>query len=148
MTDVFTQQFLVETWIAVGNKIDVLWNMFIAIHFAVFGFIFTITHNRSLRIHEKLVAMVAYSIFLYINFNALLSSYEFLQALTLQYQNSFLESTKLTPSLKAYIEGLDYSHKVGQLALTHGFGLVIVFFTLGFNDKILPLRKRSLTENN
>ena len=52
-----------SAFLDIGNKIDVLWNIFIAVHFGIFSLYYFITrqHGR-LNAYEKIVCGAAYYI--------------------------------------------------------------------------------------
>ena len=63
---------IVVSIIAVGDKIDVLWNIFIAVHFGMFTLYYvTFCGSYVLAWFDRIVTSISYAVFLYLNGNAL-----------------------------------------------------------------------------
>jgi hypothetical protein len=122
---------LLETWMDAGTKIDNLWSMYIVVHLGLFWFFFLV--HRPLLIVERIMAIGAYMGFGWINGNALIHSYNFLEAvrtdlIAAKLATEFSQASATLTMLK----GADYAGRDELILLTHGgaFTLVLVLFLL------------------
>ena len=60
------------------QKIDGTWNFFITIHLALLGALFLMP--RRISVPEKLVVLIAYAVFNYVNRSALIDAYDYQRA--------------------------------------------------------------------
>lgn len=122
---------LLETWMEAGTKIDNLWSMYIVVHLGLFWFFFLV--HRPLLIVERMIAVAAYVGFDWINGNALIHSYNFLEAVRrdLVLGKAAAEFTQ-APTTLAMLKSVDYAGRDQLILLTHGgaFLLVLVLFVL------------------
>lgn len=72
-----TPSELLEVAIAIGNRIDVQWGLFITVHLAIFGGIIYV--DRPLRLAEKTGALTMYYAFSILNFRVLQLQIDLLQ---------------------------------------------------------------------
>jgi hypothetical protein len=121
---------LLETWLSAGNKIDNLWQMYIVVHLGLFWFFFLV--HRPLLIIERIIAIFAYVVFAYINGNALINSYQFLEAVRLDLVAKFSREFAQAPETLKMLAAANYSGKDEVIWLTHigGFTLVLALFVM------------------
>ena len=129
---------LLTASISIGNKIDVLWNIFIAVHLAIFTLYHFVTRGGILLTRsEKILAGSSYFVFLLLNGNALNSSYTLLSEIDiyLQYVLSLPENAAIF--FRYYYLTLDYSLRPGVVIATHVFAFAVVMFGVVFRQKWL-----------
>jgi hypothetical protein len=113
--------------IAIGSKVDVLWNIFIGIHFAIFTLYHLITRRGfNMSVHERLVCGLSYSVFIFLNGNALRSSYQLLAAIDMYLQRllSLPENSEIT--FGTYYQTIDYSTRPTLVLVTHSLAFLAV----------------------
>ncbi|WP_349357417.1 hypothetical protein [Stappia sp.] len=128
----------IEFYIEIGDKIDTLWNMFIAIHIAAFGFIFlSRRHKNFLTI---LFCLIGYGFFSYINMNALVSSYELLNYIIFDIK-IMVESGIFNGDHKSisYLISKDYSNRRLTVLYIHIIAFIFIIYILfsGWRPKFI-----------
>lgn len=122
-----TLQDIISDLIGVGNKIDVLWNIFIAAHFAILALYYVLSRgDYYLTLTEKIALVLAYSIFLYLNGAALISSYEFFNALNFEAKALLVTLSKDLVYLNKYVTRLDLSNRPIVVVVVHSFAFLLV----------------------
>jgi hypothetical protein len=121
---------LLEVWVDAGTKIDNLWSMYIVVHLGLFWFFFLV--HRPLLIVERLIAVFAYICFAYINGNALINSYTFLEALRTDLVSRFARDFNAAPETLKTLGSFSFDGRAEMIAITHlgGFVLVLTLFVL------------------
>ncbi len=135
-----TAQQLLESLLAVGTKIDNLWSMYIVVHLGVFWFFFLM--QRPLLFIERLMALLAYSIFAYINGMALIASYQLLEALRADAVLNFKDGFARTPETLRMMMSVDYSERDVLILLTHVGAWVFVALILLFRNSMIRYYRR------
>jgi len=126
--------------IAASDKIDVLWQLFIQVHIAVFALIFIKSKkfDETPRVWVRL-SFIAYAIFLGLNFISLFGAYENLTNLHLQLAQHVSEPSHIAflpthdllhPALKATWVNADFSSRKYLLMAIHGYAFVTIFAAL------------------
>jgi hypothetical protein len=106
--------------IAIGDKIDVLWNVFVTVHFGIFTLYYLITRlGFKLRIYERVVSITAYSVFLFLNGSALKASYQFLEALNSGIKELLQATSPPVLPLARFYETLNYSSRPSMVIVIH-----------------------------
>lgn len=121
---------LLETWMDAGTKIDNLWSMYIVVHLGLFWFFFLV--HRPLLIVERIIAIFAYVCFAWINGNALIHSYNFLEAVRVDIVTRTAREFAQAPETLRVLNNASYAGRDELIWLTHigGFGLVLILFVL------------------
>ncbi len=121
---------LLDTYVAAGTKIDNLWSMYIVVHLGLFWFFFLV--HRPLLIVERAIAIFAYVCFAYINGNALINSYRFLEAVRQDLIGRISRDLAQAPETLKTIAGVSYAGRDELIWITHvgGFALVLTLFVL------------------
>jgi hypothetical protein len=121
---------LLDTWLTVGGKIDNLWQMYIVVHLGLFWFFFLV--HRPLLIVERIIAVFAYVVFAYINGNALINSYQLLEAVRRDIVAKFSAQFAQAPETLRMLVTSNYEGRDEVIWLTHigGFTLVLALFVL------------------
>lgn len=121
---------LLEAWIDAGTKIDNLWSMYIVVHLGLFWFFFLV--HRPLLIVERAIAIFAYVCFAYINGNALIHAYQFLEAVRLDLVTRAAREFAQAPQTLRVISAVSFEGRDELIWLTHigGFVLVLTLFVL------------------
>lgn len=130
--------------IAIGNKIDVLWNIFIAVHFGIFTLYHFVTRKKfNLTYYERAVFVIAYSFFLFLNGNALRTSYRLLYEIDefLQMLLASPENTSIT--FAVYYNSIDYSARPILVVFTHLSAFTSVMLGVLFRHKLLRVRPQT-----
>lgn len=121
---------LLETWIEAGTKIDDLWSMYIVVHLGLFWFFFLV--HRPLLIVERIIAIFAYICFAYINGNALMNAYRFLEAVREDIVTRMTRDFAAAPRTLSVLSDVSYAGRDEVIWVTHmgAFGLVLILFVL------------------
>ena len=126
---------ILESIIAIGDKIDTLWNMFIGIHIAILGYFYVSKELPSP--YHKFVGSIAYLLFSIINLNALNSTYRFLGAMVDEYKMRYIETTEVTgPHLKNILLNMDYSNRYIVVYSIHLLAASLVFMSFFLSKKL------------
>lgn len=133
-------QQLLESLLDAGIKIDNLWSMYIVVHLGVFWFFFLM--QRPLLFVERLMALIAYSFFAYINAMALMSSYRLLEALRSDLVSNFRDAFAKTPELWRAMLSVDYSDREQLILFTHFGAWVFVALILLFRNSMIRYYRR------
>jgi len=139
-----TAQQLLDGLLAAGTKIDNLWSMYIVVHLGVFWFFFLM--QRPLLFIERFMALLAYSIFAYINGMALISSYRLLEAMRSDAVLNFRDAFARTPETLRMMMTVDYSDRDVLILLTHLGAWVFVALILLFRNSMIRYYRRHYPE--
>jgi hypothetical protein len=121
---------LLETLVNVGTQIDDLWSMYIVVHLGLFWFFFLV--HRPLLIVERAIAIFAYVCFAWINGNALINTYIFLEGVRQDLVSKMSRDFSLAPETLRVLSNTSYAGRDEVIWLTHigGFVLVLTLFVL------------------
>lgn len=100
-----------------SDKIDVLWNFFIWIHLAVLGGL--VLSNRPLTLLERLIAIVAYAAFSFVNYHALQDTYDYHAVLLAEIAGLKVDAATLGAQTVAYLRDWNMA---GRIALIMQYG--------------------------
>jgi hypothetical protein len=121
----FDQQTLATLIVGASQKIDVLWQIFIALHFGIFTLL--LFNKSELTIIAKGFALFGYSFIFSINFGALQGTYQILAGLHEQLRKDFGGvSEKFAPILRESFLSADFSSRHDWLYATHGIAFAMV----------------------
>jgi hypothetical protein len=134
-------QTLFQSLMAQGSKIDNLWSMYIVVHLGVFWFFFLM--HRPLLIVERIIAMLAYALFAFINGSALLSSYRLLEAMRLDIVQNFAGELAKSPLVLNALTQTTFEGRPNLILMTHGGALVFVALILAFRNSMITYYFRS-----
>lgn len=119
-------QELLQLIISQGYKIDTLWQIFITVHLAVFAFVFIYSQKfEETPFGWKALSYLGYLIFIGMNFNALVNSYEFLNALHLQFA-SIKNTENLSTQLVSILKNTNFNNRFYLLCGIHGFATIAI----------------------
>ncbi len=126
MEAAFDQQSITALMVGASAKLDVLWQIFILLHFGVFTLL--LIHQAVLNRWGQLAAALGYGFVMTINFLALTGTYRVLDALHQQFRNDFGGAVeKFVPALRDTFLNADLSGRPSLLFLSHGIaGLIVV----------------------
>ena len=130
-----TASVLLDAMVDTGNKIDNLWSMYIVVHLGLFWFFFLV--HRPLLLLERAVAVFAYGVFAFINGNALLSSYQLLEALRRDLIGGFASELAKAPETMSRISAADFSGRDELIMITHLGAFTVVALFLIFRNVII-----------
>jgi len=116
---------LLETWLSAGTTIDSLWSMFIVVNLGLFWFFFLV--HRPLLIVERMIAIAAYAGFAYINGNALINAYTFIEAVRRDLVLKFSRDFVTAPETLSVLNKASYAAREDVIYLTHMGGFILVF---------------------
>jgi hypothetical protein len=121
---------LLQACIDAGAKIDNLWSMYIVVHLGLFWFFFLV--HRPLLIVERIIAIFAYICFAYINGNALIQAYHFLEGVRRDLVTRFARDFAQAPETLQVLNSVSYAGRDELIWLTHigGFTLVLILFVM------------------
>lgn len=122
-----TAPAVLDLFVQTGNQIDSLWSMYIVVHLGLFWFFFLV--HRPLLFIERAIAIFAYAAFGIINGQALINTYNFLEAIRIDLINRFASELSQTPEISNALISLSYQGKDQLILITHGcaFGVVALF---------------------
>ncbi len=117
---------LLQTWVDAGSEVDNLWQMYIVVHLGLFWFFFLV--HRPLLIVERMIAIFAYGCFVYINGNALIHSYNLLEAMRVDLIGKMGRDFAQAPATLRMLEAVNYAERDKMILITHlgGFALVVI----------------------
>ena len=121
--------------ISAGSTIDTLWNTFIGVHFALIAAIYFL--NRDFTTMEKCLLIFAYCIFAWLNYGALVSSYQLYDTLVSDAKildPSSFDKFKLTHSL---LMSFNYSTRPKLVMSVHLFALAIVLAVVFLKNRVI-----------
>jgi hypothetical protein len=121
---------LLQAYTDGGAEIDNLWSMYIVVHLGLFWFFFLV--HRPLLIVERMIAIFAYVCFAYINGNALIHGYAFLEAIRSDLVTKAAREFSQAPETLRILSSVSYDGRDEMIWLTHigGFALVATLFAL------------------
>jgi hypothetical protein len=123
-------------FIAVGDGIDGLWNMFLTLHAAAFGTIFYLSTTPAREtILVRLCGTLLYSFFVFINGRAMLDSYKLIVALNEDLTNMLTTNQNVAPNLSLFIGQITYSDRHLMVYTVHGVAALIVIAGLWISSK-------------
>lgn len=128
--------------LAAGATIDTLWNIFIGVHFALITAIYFL--RRAFVVFEKLVICIAYALFAWFNYWALIASYKMYHTLVLDAQamnGAAVSSFRATFEL---LKGFDYSSKPQMVTFIHLIAAAIVLLAIFGSKQLSRLWQDSL----
>ncbi|MDX2265350.1 MAG: hypothetical protein NW215_10305 [Hyphomicrobiales bacterium] len=128
MTAGIDQSALIALIVGASSKLDVLWQLFIGLHFGVFALL--LIHKLTLTLPGRAVALAGYLMFLGINFNALAGTYTVLHAAHDQFRKDYGRAAAYAPTFKRSFVDADLSDRPQVLMFTHGFAFLIVAICL------------------
>lgn len=124
-----------------GGKIDNLWSMYIVVHLGVFWFFFLL--HRPLLVLERAIALLAYTLFAFINGTALANSYVLLESMRIDVIESFRTQMALAPQVFHTLTMTDYSARPSLIYLTHVGAWVFVMLILAFRNSMISYYYRT-----
>lgn len=131
-----------ELSLALGDKIDVLWNVFITVHFGIFTLYYFISRAEfELFLLEKLVCSISYTVFLFLNGNALRVSYMLLEGID-RHIVKILQTYKADHfAFKQIYIDLDFTTRPTLILITHFSLFVSINFAIYLSRYIIQRRK-------
>jgi len=124
MTDVVPLENLLLLSFESGAKIDALWNIFIGIHVAILSILYV--GQNPLSPYDVAAGIFVYLMFVYINYGALIISYDTLEKIRLEISNS--NNTEFL--LVKQAQQIDFSQRHIQVKISHVIGLFVIGYGL------------------
>jgi hypothetical protein len=129
MVVAFDQQSLATLLVGASAKLDVLWQIFIALHFGIFT-LFMINRVR-MKPLGKVLAMSGYIVVLGVNYGALAGTYRNLDGLQQQLRKDYAANTEVfSPDLYKSFVSAEFSGRQALLYGTHGAALIFVMLLI------------------
>lgn len=126
---------LLETWLAAGTSIDSLWSMYIVVHLGLFWFFFLV--HRPLMISERLLAVLAYLGFIFINGTALINAYVFYEAIRRDLIGRLAREFSSAPETLSVLNATSYAAHDKIVWMTHGGGFLVVLILFSFRNAMI-----------
>ncbi len=123
-----SEEALMTGLIGAGEKVDTLWNMFITVHMAIFGFY--LLNKRKLGWPEVSVAFVGYLGFAWINANALIYAYDLLGGFYAQYRIQHGNPERFAKMLYSVLIDKEFANRATVVWSVHGAAICIVALAL------------------
>lgn len=118
-----------------SDKIDVLWNFFVGVHLAVLGGL--IVMPTRVQLFEKLLAIVAYCAFNYVNYNALVDTYAYHLAILDEVGKVSLAKETLGQGVVNYLHQFDLRNRIGFLHYSHLAAGSVVVMAMAFANRFV-----------
>jgi len=115
---------LVQAFMVSDQKIDSLWNFFVTVHMAIYGFLFFI---KRLKVRHLIISSVAYLGFTIINLRAKLDAYNLHEALLLDIKKLGIKSAD---NLYFFMTHYDIGDRAGIVWGVHIFSLCAFLYLL------------------
>lgn len=123
-----SEEALMTGLLGAGEKVDTLWNMFITVHMAIFGFY--LLNKRKLGWPEVAVAFVGYLGFAWINANALIYAYDLLGGFYAQYRIQYGNPDRFAKMLYSALIDREFANRTTVVWSVHGAAICIVALAL------------------
>ncbi len=130
-----------EAMMLQGSKIDNLWSMYIVVQLGVFWFFFLL--HRPLLAIERAIALLAYTLFSFINGSALVNSYIFLESLRTDVVSNFRAELAKAPATFQTLATADFSDRASLIFLTHAGAWMFVMLILLFRNSMIAYYYRT-----
>jgi hypothetical protein len=125
-------------------KIDVLWNFFIWIHLAVLGGLLLVP--RRVTLIERIVVLLAYGAFAYVNRNALLDAYAYQHVLSSEISRITGAAGAAGSGIVDYLSRFNLRARIAWLDYAHPAAAVIVALAILGANRFLPQRRQAAPE--
>ena len=125
-------------------KIDVLWNFFIWIHLAVLGGLLLVP--RRVTLVERLIVLIAYGAFAYVNRSALADTYAYQGALLAEITQIKLAAGVVGAGLVDYLANFHLRERIMWFDYAHPAAAAIVALAILSANRFLPQRRPSASE--
>jgi len=121
------------------QKIDGLWNFFITIHLALLGALFLMP--RRISIPEKLVVLIAYGAFSYVNRGALVDTYDYHRVVLAEIARLKVLPAETGGLIIQHLDSFQLDQKIAFLAWSHyAAGAVVAIAVLFANALALDTK--------
>lgn len=122
---------LVASYISQGSIIDEMWNMFLAVHFAFVGAIFFTEKSSSheFQFSEKILIVIAYGAFAFINFRAKWDAYVFIHNIVADIKAIPVDIAGKS-NILSYFKALSVTNPLITISVAHIIGVSIIFYWL------------------
>lgn len=135
-----TLDILFEAFIEQSAKVDNIWSMYLVVHLGIFWFFFLL--HRPLLIIERVIAVMAYMVFAFVNGSALLNSYRLLEALRRDAVNTFQKELQNVPATYEALLTEQFSNILTLIFITHGGAFILVLFIMLFRNTMVAFYYR------
>jgi hypothetical protein len=125
-------------------KIDVLWNFFIWIHLAVLGGLLLVP--RRVTLVERLIVLLAYGAFAYVNRNALIDSYAYQDVLSSEISRISVAAGAAGAGIVDYLTRFNLRERISWLTYVHPAAAIIVALAILGANRFLPQRRPAAPE--
>lgn len=123
---------LLEVMVESGSQIDSEWQMYIVVHLGLFWFFFLV--HRPLLLIERAVALFAYGAFAFINGNALISTYNLLEAMRADLTTRLSAEFANAPQTLEALSATYYGDRSETIMITHVGAFCVVALFLIFRN--------------
>lgn len=129
--DPIQEPVLIEAILHTRAQVDFIWQFFVTVHIAVFALLFIYDQAVDrLSLFARIFAIVGIGLFDFINGQALMNSYQILDAMMDQYRISYGQIERFQPLFYDRFVLLDYAHRPSIVKVTHTLALVVVAVAL------------------
>ena len=118
-----------------SDKIDVLWNFFVGVHLAVLGGL--IVMPTRVQWFEKLLAIVGYCAFNYLNHNALVDTYSYHLALLDEIRHMSVSASDVGHIVTNHLNQFDLRDRIVFLHYTHVAATAVVVGAITFANRFV-----------
>ncbi|MCB1519897.1 MAG: hypothetical protein KDJ37_04895 [Hyphomicrobiaceae bacterium] len=130
-TTLLQESTLVEAIMHTRSQIDVLWQVFITVHIALFALLFIYsTAVDKMNALARVFAVAGISLFDWINGKALTSTYLLLDAMQDQYRTLYGQVERFQPKFYEHFVLAQYADRPDMVLITHGLAFAVVVVAL------------------
>lgn len=126
-----SESTLIEAIMSTRNQVDVLWQVFITVHIALFALLFIYSEAvDKMRFLARVLAVMGIAMFDWINGKALTNTYLLLDAMLDQYRVLYGQVERFQPKFYEHFVLAQYSDRPDMVLIVHGSALAVVIMAL------------------
>jgi hypothetical protein len=127
----FTFKDAMDVALRLGDNVNSLWNFYLTVQLALVGALLAI--SLRLKTGQKIVATIAFLIFVIVNWTGLMQQYYLLNAAIAELKLQVYTVDLKNDSLKAIIHNVDFSNRYWVTTVAHAISDIIVLCLIWFN---------------
>jgi len=125
------EQTLVGMILHARSQVDFLWQFFITVHIAVFALLFIYNEAvENLNFVARTLSIAGIALFDWINGNALIGSYNLLDASHDQYRALYGSAARFQPDFFQHFVQATFADRPMMVNVTHGMAFAVVILSL------------------
>jgi len=126
-----SESTLIEAIMNTRSQVDVLWQVFITVHIALFALLFIYSEAvDKMRFFTRFLAVIGIAMFDWINGKALTNTYLLLDAMLDQYRALYGQVERFQPKFYEYFVLAQFSDRPQMVLIVHGTALAVVVIAL------------------